>query len=312
MREAAMAESAHADRFAAQRPLLLGVAYRVLGRVADAEDVVQEAWIRWSAVDPATVKDPRAFLVRVATRLALDRLRRIKARHEEYVGPWLPEPLLTQPDPTERVERTEAISLALLVVLESLSPLERAVFVLREAFGYSHAEIADILGRHEAAVRQLATRARTHVQARRPRFDSDPGTRRRVTERFLQATSRGDLAGLLEVLAPGVTLVADSGGLVRAPRVPLHGADSVGRFLLAIRRPEATASFLRLPGPDQLPDLRVVPVELNGEPGIVVMAAGRPIGALGLQVGDERVQAIHLIANPEKLRGVADAHRTTP
>src|SRR5919198_3858642 len=188
----------YAAVFDAQRPLLLGVAYRVLGRVADAEDVVQETWLRWSKVDPTTVNDPRAFLVRVATRLALDRLRRIKAQHEEYTGPWLPEPIMTQPDPVERVERTEAISLALLVVLESLSPLERAVFVLHEAFGYSHAEIADILGRNEAAIRQLAIRARNHVQARRPRFDSDPSTRREVTERFLQATSRGDLAGLLE------------------------------------------------------------------------------------------------------------------
>jgi RNA polymerase sigma-70 factor (ECF subfamily) len=235
---------ARADAFDTQRPLLLGVAYRVLGRVADAEDVVQEAWLRWSRVDPTTVKDARAFLVRVVTRLALDRLRRIKAQHEEYVGPWLPEPIMTQPDPVERVERTEAISLALLVVLESLSPLERAVFVLHEVFGYSHAEIAEILGRNEAAVRQLATRARNHVHARRPRFDTDPSTRREVTDRFLQATSRGDLSGLLEVLAPGVTLVADGGGLVRAPRMPLEGADAVARFFVGVSRPEVIAAWL--------------------------------------------------------------------
>ena len=300
----------HAAVFDAQRPLLLGVAYRVLGRVADAEDVVQESWLRWSRVDQTIVNDPRAFLVRVATRLALDRLRRIKAQHEEYIGPWLPEPIMTQPDPVERVERTEAISLALLVVLESLSPLERAVFVLREAFGYSHAEIADILGRNEAAIRQLAIRARNHVQARRPRFDSDPSTRREVTERFLQATSRGDLAGLLEVLAPGVTLVADGGGLVRAPRMPLQGADAVARFFVGVSRPEVIASWLQLPGPDQLPDLRLVQVALNGEPGIVVLAEGKPITAIVLEVGDKRVQAIQLIANPEKLNGVADVNWT--
>ena len=306
-----MTENSHADLFAPQRPLLLGVAYRVLGRVADAEDVVQEAWLRWSTVDLTTVNDPRGFLVRIATRLALDRLRRIKAQHEEYIGPWLPEPLMTQPDPVERVERTEAISLALLVVLESLSPLERAVFVLREVFGYSHAEIADILGRTETAIRQLAARARNHVQARRPRFDSDASTRQRVTESFLQATSRGDLAALLEVLAPGVTLVADSGGLVRAPRMPLLGADSVARFLLATRFPEVIASWLQSPRPDQLTDLGMVQVELNGEPGVVVMVKGKPISVVVLQVGDERIQAIRIINNPNKLQGVTDIHRTT-
>jgi RNA polymerase sigma-70 factor (ECF subfamily) len=184
------------------------------------------------------------------------------------------------------------------------------VFVLHEAFGYSHAEIADILGRNEAAIRQLAIRARNHVQARRPRFDSDPSTRREVTERFLQATSRGDLAGLLEVLAPGVTLVADGGGLVRAPRMPLQGADAVARFFVGVSRPEVIASWLQLPGPDQLPDLRLVQVALNGEPGIVVLAEGKPITAIVLEVGDKRVQAIQLIANPEKLNGVADVNWT--
>jgi RNA polymerase sigma-70 factor, ECF subfamily len=301
-----MTDEAHADVFAAQRPLLLGVAYRILGRVADAEDVVQEAWIRWSNVDPITVNNPRSFLVRVATRLSLDRLRRIKAQHEEYVGPWLPEPLVTQPDPTERLERSEAISLAMLVVLESLSPLERTVFVLREVFGYSHAEIAEILDRTEPAIRQLATRARNHVQARRPRFNSDPGIRREVTERFLEATRSGDLAGFLEVLAPGVTLVADSGGLVPSPRAPLYGADAVASFLVMVSQPGATAVYLGLPGPDVRVDMRMDLVELNGEPGIVVLAQGRPIAAIVLEVADERVQAINIVGNPRKLRGLAN------
>ena len=300
----AMTEDVHAAVFAEHRPLLLGVAYRVLGRVADAEDVVQEAWLRWSTVDTSTIIDPKAFLVRVTTRLAIDRLRRIKARREEYIGSWLPEPLVTRTDPAERVERTEAISLALLVVLESLSPLERAVFVLREAFGYTHAEIADILDRNEAAIRQLAIRARNHVQERRPRFASDQATRQRVTERFVEAATRGDLPALLEVLAPGVTLVADGGGLVRAPRVPIHGADAVAGFLVSVSRAETLASFLHLPSADQLPEVRIVQLELNGEPGVAVFTGERPITAIVLEVGDERVQNVQLVANPEKLHGV--------
>jgi RNA polymerase sigma factor (sigma-70 family) len=185
------------------RGLLVSVAYRVLGSVTDAEDAVQEAWLRWSNVDHSQVADPRAFLVRVTTRLAIDRLRRAKARRESYVGPWLPEPILTRQDPAEDAAMAESVSMAMLVVLETLSPLERAVFVLREAFGMPHAEIADVLGRKEEAVRQLAKRARDHVRERRTRFDADRNEQQRVTERFLEATAGGDLEGLMEVLAPG-------------------------------------------------------------------------------------------------------------
>src|SRR5215210_2014770 len=220
--------------FDEHRELLIGVAYRVLGRVSDAEDVVQEAWLRWAKVDPAEVTDPRSFLVRVTTRLAIDRLRRVKARRESYVGPWLPEPVLTRQDPSEDAAMAESVSMAMLVVLETLSPLERAVFVLREAFGMPYAEIADVLGRKEEAVRQLARRARAHVQQRRSRFDADESEQRRVTERFLEAASNGDLEALMEVLSPGVTLVADGGGRALAPRRPLRGADKVARFLVAI------------------------------------------------------------------------------
>ncbi len=208
--------------FEEHRPLLMGVAYRMLGRVADAEDVVQDAWLRWSADDRSGVREPRGFLVRVTTRLAIDRLRRIKARGETYVGPWLPEPYVTDfggtvADTAERAVLADSVSLAVLVVMETLSPLERAVFVLREAFGHPYADIAAMTGRGEAAVRQLGARARRHVDERRPRYDVDPARRRALTERFLAAAAGGDLAGLMELLAPDVQLVGDSGGKARAP-----------------------------------------------------------------------------------------------
>jgi RNA polymerase sigma factor (sigma-70 family) len=230
--------------FDEHRELLMGVAYRVLGRVSDAEDVVQEAWLRWAKVDPAEVADPRSFLVRVTTRLAIDRLRRVKARRESYVGPWLPEPLITDRDVAEDVALAESVSMAMLVVLETLSPLERAVFVLREAFGMPYAEIAEILGRSDVAVRQLARRARDHVRERAHRFETDQATRQRVTERFLTASTSGDLNALMEVLAPGVALVGDGGGRALAPPRPIRGAERVARFLVAIQKPEHVARFL--------------------------------------------------------------------
>jgi RNA polymerase sigma-70 factor (ECF subfamily) len=283
----------------------------MLGQLADAEDVVQEAWLRWARAAPAGVQDARAYLVRVTTRLALDRLRRLKARREAYVGPWLPEPLLTGPrapvgdDPAADAERAESVSLALLVVLETLSPLERAVFVLREAFGLSHAEVATALGRSEAAVRQLARRARDHVRARRPRFDADQDTRRRVTERFLAACAGGDLPSLLAVLAPDVTLVADGGGRARAPQRPLRGAESVARFLLAVSTRAPAERFLESVGVDPAAELDVRVVRVNGEPGVVIAAGGTLVMVLVLDVGDGAVQQIYLVANPDKLAGVA-------
>jgi RNA polymerase sigma-70 factor (ECF subfamily) len=304
--------------FAEQRDYLVGVAYRILGRVADAEDVVQEAWLRWTRRDPGEVQDARAFLTRVTTRLALDRLRRIKARREEYAGPWLPEPLLadaTSPDPSEQVELAESISLAMMVVLETLSPLERAVFVLREVFGLSHAEVGEAVGRSEAAVRQLDARARKHVHERRPRFQSDPATRRQVTERFLAACTTGDVNTLMAILAPDVTLVADGGGKARAPRVPLHGVPAVMRFLAAILQPRGTAKFLesigvRDPGatedaPDPRDTFDIGMENVNGGPAIVATLGGRVVTVAALDVVDGRVQTIHLIANPEKLAAMS-------
>ena len=282
--------------FTAHRSRLVGVAYRLLGSVGDAEDVVQEAWLRWGRVDTETVADPEAFLVRTVSRLALDRLRRIAARRETYVGPWLPEPVLTggRDDPAAEAERAASVSLAMLVVLETLSPLERTVFVLHEAFAYSTAEIAEIVERSPAAVRQLAHRAREHVAARRPRFPADPAVRRAATERFLRASLEGDLAALLELLAPDATLWADGGGKAKAPLRPIRGADKIARFFAAI-------------GTEPLPPGSTVEVvEVNGGPAAVVVGPAGAIAVLQLDLGDDhRVVDLRLVGNPDKLTGLA-------
>ncbi|MFF9153870.1 RNA polymerase sigma-70 factor [Streptomyces sp. NPDC014846] len=285
------------DVFEAHRPLLMGVAYRMLGRVADAEDVVQDAWLRWSRADRGEVGEPRAYLVRITTRLAIDRLRRTKAHGEAYIGPWLPEPCVTEfggtaPDTAERAVLADTVSLAVLVVLESLSPLERAVFVLREAFGYPYAEIAALLDRGEAAVRQLAGRARRHVAERRPRYDVDPARRRDLTERFLAAAGGGDLEGLLSLLAADVRLVGDSGGKAKAPLRTLHTADKVGRFLIAVS--------------GTVPDLAVRFLEVNGGPAVLILSGGKPDSLIQVDVADDRVSAVYIVRNPDKLRHLAD------
>ncbi|MEU1572455.1 RNA polymerase sigma-70 factor [Streptomyces collinus] len=287
------------DLFEAHRPVLLGVAYRMLGRVADAEDVVQEAWLRWSGSDRADVREPRGYLVRITTRLAIDRLRQIKSRGETYVGPWLPEPYVTDfgdtvPDTAERAVLADSVSLAVLVVLESLSPLERAVFVLREAFGFPYADIAAMLDRGEPAVRQLAGRARKHVEERRPRYDVDPAERRDLTERFLAAAADGDLEGLMALLAPEVRLLGDSGGKSRAPLRVLHTADKVGRFLIGTAQ-------------KSLPGLTVRFVEVNGGPAVLILSGGEPDSVLQLDVADGTVQSVYIIRNPDKLRSLAAA-----
>ncbi|WP_427923909.1 RNA polymerase sigma-70 factor [Streptomyces sp. cg40] len=287
------------DVFEDHRPVLMGVAYRMLGRVADAEDVVQEAWLRWSGADHRAVREPRAYLVRVTTRLAIDRLRQIKARGETYVGPWLPEPYATDfgdtvPDAAERAVLADSVSLAVLVVLESLSPLERAVFVLREAFGYPYADIAAMLDRGEPAVRQLAGRARKHVDEGRPRYDVDPAQRRDLTERFLAAASEGDLAGLMELLAPDVRLVGDSGGKTKAPLRILETADNVGRFLIAVAGkgiPEISFRFL----------------ELNGGPAVLILSGDKPDSVFQVDVSAGRIRSVYIVRNPDKLRSLASA-----
>ncbi|MEU7043345.1 RNA polymerase sigma-70 factor [Streptomyces varsoviensis] len=287
------------DTFEAHRTMLTGVAYRMLGRVADAEDIVQEAWLRWSAADRGEVREPRAFLVRITTRLAIDRLRHVQSRREAYVGPWLPEPIATAygdasttvPDTAERAVLADSVSFAVLVVLESLSPLERAVFVLREAFGFPYAEIGTALDRTEAAVRQLAGRARRHVEERKPRYDVDPAQQRDLTERFLAAATHGDLAGLLELLAPDVRLVSDSGGKAKAPLRVMWSADKVGRFLAAVAQ-------------ESLVGLDFLFAEVNGAPALVVLADGRPDSVVAVGVADGRIADIYLVRNPDKLTGL--------
>jgi RNA polymerase sigma-70 factor (ECF subfamily) len=284
------------EPFDRHRRLLFTVAYQMLGSVADAEDVVQDAWLRWSAADRDDVADERAYLVTIASRLALDRLGSARARREAYVGPWLPEPLLTEPapGPEDAVELGEQVSLALLVVLETLSPVERAVFVLREVFGMPVAEVAAVLDRSEAAVRQLAHRAREHVEARRPRFDADRQAQREVTERFLAAVVGGDVQSLLAAMSPGVVLVSDGGGKVKAARRPIEGADKVARFLAAI-------------GPlgAEVPGLRVEVAEVNGAAAVVAWTDDGPFMTLQLVLVDGLVAQVLYVGNPDKLAGIA-------
>ncbi|MFE2883186.1 RNA polymerase sigma-70 factor [Streptomyces sp. NPDC059272] len=292
-----MTTDAETAVFEEHRPVLMGVAYRMLGRMADAEDVVQEAWLRWTAADRAGVREPPAYLVRITTRLAIDRLRQVKARGEDYVGPWLPEPYVTDfgdtvPDTEERAVLADSVSLAVLVVLESLSPLERAVFVLREAFGYPYAEIATMLDRGEPAVRQLAGRARRHVDERRPRYDVDPAQRRDLTERFLVAAAEGDLAGLMDLLAPDVRLVGDSGGKAQAPLRVLESADNVGRFLVAV-------------GGKGVPEMSFRFLELNGGPAVLVLSGGTPDSVFQVDVSAGRINSVYVLRNPDKLRSLA-------
>ncbi|MFB6427051.1 RNA polymerase sigma-70 factor [Streptomyces microflavus] len=282
--------------FEEHRPLLTGVAYRMLGRVADAEDVVQEAWLRWSSATRESVREPRAFLVRITTRLAIDRLRHLQSRRESYVGPWLPEPVVTDfgptvPDAAEQAVLVDSVSLAVLVVLESLSPLERAVFVLREAFGFPYAEIANALDRTEAAVRQLAGRARRHVDERKPRYDVDPAERRDITERFLAAASGGSIEQLMALLAPDVRMVSDAGGKAKAARRIIESADKVGRFLAAVAQEI---------GPDW--DMRIA--EFNGGPAVACFVGGKPDTFFQLDVRDRVIRCVYIVRNPDKLSGL--------
>ena len=236
------------DPFVTHRSLLFTVAYEMLGSAADAEDVVQETWVRWAGVDQAEVREPRAYLVRIVTRQALNRLRTLARRREEYVGEWLPEPLLTVPDVAQDVELAESVSIAMLTVLETLGPVERAVFVLREVFDTPYDEIAEAVGKSAAAVRQIAHRAREHVIARRPRMSVSRAEQEAAVERFRAALTTGDLQGLLDVLAPDVVWVADGGGVVPAAIRPLSGPKTVARQLARLRRLRAAARRSRRPG----------------------------------------------------------------
>ncbi|GAA4581428.1 RNA polymerase sigma-70 factor [Planotetraspora phitsanulokensis] len=285
--------------FNQHRNLLFSVAYRILGTVADAEDAVQDAWIKWSAADRSQVADPKAYLARIASNQALERLRSTRHQRETYVGPWLPEPILTSGDAAEAVTDAESVSMAMLVVLETLSPLERAVFVLKEVFDFSHAEIAEAVERSEAAVRQAAHRARERVRARRPRFTADRSRQREVTERFLAAATGGDINTLMELVSPDVTLWTDGGGKVRQALKPVVGAQVVAAWFAAIGK----VAYQGVEPADMNAEL----VEINGGPGMVFSGSGRVIATVTFDFDAEgRIVAIHNIANPDKLGAIAD------
>jgi len=282
------------DPFVTHRSLLFTVAYEMLGSAADAEDVVQETWLRWDAAAQEEVRDPRAYLVRAVTRQALNRLRAMARRKEEYVGEWLPEPLLTAPDVAEDVELAESVSLAMLTVLETLTPTERAVFVLREVFDLPYEEIAGAVEKTPAAVRQVAHRARSHVAARRPRVAVAHDEQRAVMERFVAAMQGGDVQALMDVLAPDVVLIADGGGFAQAVKVPIQGAKKITAFLRNFPR-YAEGVELRI-------------VSINGAPALR-MDGPDPVGtsAISMVVEDGRITRLYAVRNPYKLGRIDDA-----
>jgi RNA polymerase sigma-70 factor (ECF subfamily) len=280
------------DSFARHRGLLFTVAYEMLGSAADAEDVVQETWLRWSNVDQSEIQEPRAYLVRIVTRQALNRLRTLSRRREDYVGEWLPEPLLTSPDVAADVELADSVSIAMLTVLETLGPAERAVFVLREVFDMPYEEIAEAVGKSSTAVRQIAHRARDHVAARRPRMQVTSTEQHEAVERFLAAARQGDLQGLLDVLAPDVVLVADGGGLVAAALHPIHGAERVAALLSGVAQTRV---------------LEASAIWLNGSPACRIDIDGELDTAVSLTVENGRITRIYAIRNPLKLAGLGHA-----
>jgi RNA polymerase sigma factor (sigma-70 family) len=278
------------DPFVVHRSLLFTVAYEMLGSAADAEDVLQESWLRWADVDRARVRNPRAYLVRTVTRQALNHLRTVSRSREDYVGEWLPEPLLTSPDVAEDVELAESVSIAMLTVLETLGPRERAVFVLREVFEMPYGEIAEAIGRPVATVRQIALRAREHVAARRPRMRVSRSEQRAVVERFLAAMRTGQLQELMEVMAPDVVLIADGGGLAPAVLAPVHGAGLVAKVLARADRSSFKSTI----------------VWINGAPAGRIEVAGEQ-AAVSLMVQDGRVAQVYLFRNPLKLTRLDEA-----
>jgi RNA polymerase sigma-70 factor (ECF subfamily) len=279
--------------FGELRPLLFSIAYRMLGSVMDAEDVVQDAYVRWQEASDADVRSPRAYLATIVTRLCINQLRSARVQREVYVGPWLPEPLVTEqtPDPSSSLELAESLSMAFLVLLERLSPIERAVFLLHEVFDFEYAEIARIVDKTEANCRQILARARKHVGAPRARFEADPHQAEGLMQRFTQAAGAGDMEGLLAVLAEDITLWADGGGKVPGAALkPVRGSTPVARFVIGIMRRFVPA------------ESTVRPAEMNGQPGFIAYVTGRPLAALIFDIRDERIHTIYAIGNPDKLQ----------
>lgn len=284
----------HTERFETERRRLTGLAYRMLGSLGDAEDVVQDAWLRWRGAAGQQIERPAAWLTRTVSRLCIDRARRLKARREDYVGPWLPEPIVVeQPDDmARRFETAEAVSLALLRVLETLTPMERAAFLLHDVFDADYGEVAAALRTSPVNARQLASRARRRLAEARPRFTASEDDRRRLVERFARTVETGDLEGLAGLLSEEAVLWSDGGGLAKAARNPIRGPDRIARFLLglAAKRPEG---------------FTLAPAVVNGEPGFLGRLHGRPFLVMGFRVSGDRLAEIMVVLNPEKLRGVA-------
>jgi RNA polymerase sigma-70 factor, ECF subfamily len=276
--------------FASARPFLFAIAYRMLGSVMDAEDLVQDAYLRWQEAPDADVRSPRAYLATIVTRLAINQLQSARAKREIYVGPWLPEPLVTEDTP-DTVELAESLSMAFLLLLERLSPIERAVFLLHEVFDFEYGEIARMVDKTEANCRQLLARAKKRLGAPRARFEADPAQAQRLTQRFTEASVAGDMDGLLAMLAEDITLWADGGGKVPGAALkPVHGAAPVARFVLGIMRrfvPSGTT---------------VRPAELNGQPGFIAYVSGKPLSALIFDIREGRIRTIYAIGNPGKLQ----------
>ncbi|HTJ39201.1 MAG TPA: RNA polymerase sigma-70 factor [Dactylosporangium sp.] len=276
------------EAFVTHRNLLFTVAYEMLGSAADAEEVLQETWLRWAGVDVDAVQDRRAYLVRVTTRQALMRLRTIRRRKESYVGPWLPEPLLTAPDVADDVELADSVSMAMMLVLETLTPTERAVFVLREVFDLEYEEIAKAVDKSQAAVRQIAHRAREHVAARRPRGGVSAGQARDAIAAFQRAVETGDLQHLLDILAPDVVFLGDGGGVVQAVLVPVVGAGKVARLLAA--------------GLDRIAStMQLQPAQVNGHPALIFRHEGEVDTVLALRIDDGLISGFYAVRNPAKL-----------
>lgn len=293
-----MAATDSASQFQALRPLLFSIGYRMLGSAMEAEDIVQESYLRYQAASPETIRSPKAFLTTVVTRLCLNQLESARATRESYVGPWLPEPVLTGPgelmasdevSPSQQAELHESISLAFLVLLEQLTPVERAVFLLREVFDYEYPEIAEILDKNEAACRQLFNRAKKHIAEHRPRFKSTPEKQKQILGKFMQAVSAGEMSGLMHLLSEDVTLWADSGGKARgAVLQPLHGPGAIARF--------AQASLQYLP-----PNVQREIVEVNGRPAAILRVDGRALLVISIDIEDDLVREIRVVGNPDKL-----------
>ncbi|WP_406291856.1 RNA polymerase sigma-70 factor [Embleya sp. NBC_00896] len=280
------------EAFVAHRSLLFTVAYQMLGSGADAEDVLQETWLRWVGVDLDEVREPRAYLVQITTRQALSRLRTLARRKESYVGPWLPEPLLTAPDVAEDIELADSVSMAMLLVMETLAPTERAVFVLREVFDLGYDEIAEAVDKSPAAVRQIAHRARAHVAARRPRGIVSPAETHNALEAFQRAIETGDLQRLLDILAPDVVALTDGGGVVQAASAPVVGADQVAHVLGRI---SAAASLQ--------------PAQVNGYPALILRLDGEIDTVMAVRIDDGLITGLYAVRNPAKL---SHMERETP